>query len=540
MTNTLYYGDNLDVLRRYIKDETVDLIYLDPPFNSNANYNVLFSEQDGSRAAAQIQAFQDTWQWDQSAAETFNEIIQQSGKVADTLRAFQIILGHSNMLAYLTMMAARLVELHRVFKPTGSIYLHCDPTASHYLKILLDVIFGGKSFKTELIWKRSSAHSDSKQGSKQHGRIHDVLFFYTKTEDWIWNDVYTPYDKEYLEQNYRNVDDRTGRFFKSTDLTAAKPGGDTSYEWKGKKPPEGRYWAYSKTNMEQFEKENRLFYTKNGIPRLKQFLDEMPGVQLQDIWVDIPPISSQAAERLGYPTQKPQALLERIIQASSNPGGLVLDPFCGCGTAIAAAQKLDRRWIGIDITHLAIGLIKRRLLDSFGAVLEYDVIGEPVSLSGAQALAQEDPYQFQWWALSLVNARPAEQKKGADQGIDGRLYFIDDPKGSPKQVIFSVKAGHTRVDHLRDLRGVLDREDAQIGVLICLQEPTKPMRTEAASSGFYRSPWGQHPRIQILTIEDLLAGKSIDMPAVRQTSVTYKKAPKQKKDQGTQLSFGDE
>lgn len=535
MTNTLYYGDNLDVMRRYIKGETVDLIYLDPPFNSNANYNVLFSEQDGSRAAAQIQAFQDTWQWDQSAADTYEDIIHSGGKVADTLRAFRVILGHSNMLAYLTMMAARLVELHRVLKPTGSIYLHCDPTASHYLKIILDTIFGQNNYINEIIWERFNFHADA----KRWGRLHDTIFVYVKdSSSIVFNTQRRGYNESYIKSHFQK--DAEGRLFSLDNAVGAGQGPARLFFGELLEPPAGTHWRYSQEKIDQLILENRIVLTKSGRPRIKRFLDEMPGHAIGDVWTDIPEINSQARERLGYPTQKPQALLERIIQASSNPGDLVLDPFCGCGTAIAAAQKLDRRWIGIDITHLAIGLIKLRLKDSFGDAIKYDVIGEPVSLSGAQALAQEDPYQFQWWALSLVNARPAEQKKGADQGIDGRLYFIDDPKGSPKQVIFSVKAGHTRVDHLRDLRGVLDREDAQIGVLICLQEPTKPMRTEAASSGFYRSPWGQHPRIQILTIDELLAGKSIDMPAVRQTSVTYKKAPKQKKDQGTQLSFGDE
>jgi hypothetical protein len=313
------------------------------------------------------------------------------------------------------------------------------------------------------------------------------------------------------------------------NLTAARPGGDTLYEWKGVKPPPGRYWAYSQENMRQFEREGRLYYTKTGVPRYKRYLDEMPGVPLQDLWVDIPPINSQALERLGYPTQKPEALLERIIGTSSKEGDTVLDPFCGCGTAIAAAQKLKRQWIGIDVTYLAISLIKSRLKSAFGDGIEktYEVIGEPVSLPDAENLAHQDPYQFQWWALGLVGARPVEQKKGADKGIDGRLYFHDDRKsGQTKQIIFSVKAGNVTVSHLRDLRGVVEREKAQMGVLIAMEEPTKPMKTEAAGAGFYDSPWGsRHPRLQICTIEELLEGKGVDRPP-HDGNVTFKKAPR--------------
>jgi len=529
MENTLYYGDNLDILRRYIKDESVDLIYLDPPFNSNATYNVLFAEHNGTQAAAQIKAFEDTWKWDRSAASSYQEVVEAGGRPSQAMQAFRQLLGDNDMLAYLSMMAPRLIELRRVLKPTGSVYLHCDPTASHYLKVLMDAVFGAGNFRTEIVWKRSAAHSDTKQGRKQHGRIHDILLYYTKGQEWTWNPIYAKYSTEYIQSNYRYVEDSTGRRFKSTDLTAAKPGGDTSYEWKGRTPPHGRYWAYSKENMERFESEGRLYYTSTGLPRMKQYLDEMPGVSLQDLWTDIPPIGAQAAERLGYPTQKPEALLERIITTSSNEGDLVLDPFCGCGTTIAAAQRLNRRWIGIDITHLAVTLMKHRLLDTFGDKVKYEVIGEPVSLPDAQDLAQQDPYQFQWWVLGLVGARPVEQKKGSDKGIDGRIYFHDEGAGGKtKQVILSVKAGHTGPAHVRDLRGVVDREKAQIGVLLTMQEPTAPMKAEAAGAGFYESPgWGtKHLKIQILTIAELLAGAKIDIPPLSEVNRTFRKAKK--------------
>jgi DNA modification methylase len=526
--NTLYYGDNLDVLRRYIADESVDLVYLDPPFNSARNYNVLFAEQDGSRAAAQIQAFEDTWRWDSSASATFHEVVEAGGKVSEVLQAFRLFLGDNDMLAYLTMMAPRLVALRRVLKETGSLYLHCDPTASHYLKLLLDAVFGPKSFRTEIVWKRSSAHSDTKQGRKQHGHIHDVIFFYTKSEEWKWNSVFTPYDEAYVDAFYHHVEKSTGRRYQLDNLTAAKGGGDTSYEFKGTRPYKGRFWAYSRENMEQFDREGRLYFpTAGGTPRYKRYLDEMPGVPLQDLWTDIRPLSAQSAERLGYPTQKPQELLERLILSATDEGDIVLDPFCGCGTSISAAQKLNRRWIGIDITHLAVNLIKARLRDSYGDAAKFNIVGEPTTVNDAENLARSDPYQFQWWALGLVGARPVEQKKGADKGIDGRLYFHDGTgNGKTSQVILSVKAGKLHAPYVRDLRGVIEREKAAIGVLITLEEPTKLMRTEAASAGFYTSPWGTHPKLQIITVGELLDGRTIDYPRMTGSNATFKRAPK--------------
>lgn len=555
--NTLYYGDNLDILRRYGADESVDLIYLDPPFNSSADYNVLFAEQDGSRSAAQIKAFGDTWKWDRDAVLAYEELVERGGRVSQAMQAFRQLLRHSNLLAYLAMMAPRLVELRRVLKPTGSIYLHCDPTASHYLKVLMDAVFGPEMYRSEIAWKRSSAHSDSKQGRANYGHIHDTILFYTKSDAYTWHAQYIPYSHDYVAEFYRHIEPGSGRRYQLDNLTAARPGGDTEYEWrvkrrttpgdaweadlddeyqhpapgweyKGARPYNGRYWAYSRANMTQFAREGRLYYTESGTPRYKRYLDEMPGVPLQDNWTDISPIGAKAAERLHYPTQKPQALLERIISVSSNPGDVVLDPFCGCGTAVAAAQQLGRQWIGIDITHLAISLMRSRLKDSFGDLARYRVIGEPITLKDATALAEQDKFQFQYWALGLVGARPQEQKKGADHGIDGRLYFHDEAGGATKQVIFSVKGGHTQVGDVRDLRGVIDREHAQIGVLISLQEPTQPMRTEAASAGFYESHWGKHPRLQVITIAELLSGKQVDMPPIRQVNRTFKQAPKAK------------
>ena len=527
MENVLYYGDNLDILRRYVKDESVDLVYLDPPFNSNATYNVLFKEKDGSEAASQIRAFDDTWTWGQDDEAVFADIQLAGGKVADCLGAFRLFLGPCDMLSYLVMMAPRLIELRRVMKPTASIYLHCDPSASHYLKMLMDAIFGPDKFRTEIIWKRSSAHSDAKQGRAQHGRIHDVILFYTKNDDWVWNNVFTPYDQEYVDAFYKYTEAETGRRYRLGDLTgpggAAK--GNPSYEVMGVT----RYWRYSKEKMAELIKQGRVIQTKPGaVPAYKRYLDEMSGVPLQDIWTDIGPIGAQAAERLGYPTQKPVTLLERIIQASSNEGAIVLDPFCGCGTTIAAAQTLGRSWIGIDITFLAITLMKVRLRDSFGDTAKFNVLGEPVSVPDAERLAESDPYQFQWWALGLVNARPVDQKKGADKGIDGRIVFMGDKPGTFESVILSVKAGKTGAAHVRDLIGVLEREKAAIGVLISMQEPTAPMTTEAATAGFFESAtWNKkYPKVQLLTIADIMTGKQIEMPPIRQVNSTFKKAPK--------------
>jgi DNA modification methylase len=529
--NLLFYGDNLDVLRRHIKDETVDLIYLDPPFNSNANYNVLFKEKDGASSVSQIQAFGDTWHWDQAAASAYQEIVEAGGKVSEALQAFRMLVNQSDMLAYITMMTPRLIELHRVLKSTGSLYLHCDTTASHYLKIVLDAIFGAQFFRNEIVWKRTTAHNDP----SKWGRVHDVILYYKKSDTVTWNNVYLPYEEEYIERFHHL--DPDGRKWADDNLTAkGLSGGGYTYEYKGYTS----LWRVPLDTMKRLDAEGKLYYTKTGGIRVKRYLDEMPGLIIQDVITDIFPINSQAGERLGYPTQKPLALLERIIQASSNSGDIVLDPFCGCGTAIAAAQKLDRRWIGIDITHLAINLIKHRLWDSFEGKAKYKTIGEPTSLPDAEDLAKNDPYQFQWWALGLVGARPAEGKKGADAGIDGKLFFHDDAGGETKQVVFSVKAGGVQVSYIRDLCHVVEREKAAIGVMICLEEPTKPMRSEAAGDGFYKSPWGSHPKIQILTITELLGGKKVDMPPLHEVNVTFKQAPKVKVKKGHQPGLLDE
>jgi len=527
--NVLYYGDNLDILPRYVADESVDLIYLDPPFNSNQSYNVLFSEHNGSDSQSQIKAFEDTWHWDQAAAKAYQDIVEGGGRMSEAMQSFYKLLGPTDMNAYLTMMAPRLLELRRVLKPTGSVYLHCDPTAGHYLKIVMDAVFGPKNFRNEVVWKRTSARSDSHKWN----RIHDTLLFYSKSDDYTWHTQYIPYDEGYVKKFYRHVEAGTGRRYTLSDLMArGLRKGSSGKPWRGIDPgARGNHWKNKVETLEELDAQGRIYWPakKGGVPRYKRYLDEMPGLAIQSIIMDIPPLSAQSAEKLGYPTQKPQALLERIVSASSNEGDTVLDPFCGCGTTVVAAQKLRRRWIGIDVTHLAITLIKHRLHTAFGDDLRYEVIGEPTSVADAKELAQEDPYQFQLWALGLVDARPVEQKKGADRGIDGRLYFHDEPTGGKtKQIILQVKGGRAKPSDVRDLRGVVEREKAEIGVLICMQKPTRAMRTEAAEASFYKSPWRQkpYPKLQILTVADLLTGRGIDYPPRKQTNVTFRKAPK--------------
>jgi site-specific DNA-methyltransferase (adenine-specific) len=529
--NKLYYGDNLEVLQRYVKDESVDLVYLDPPFNSRQDYNVLFAEKDGSQSSSQIHAFEDTWEWNLEAQRAYEQIVEKGGRVADALRAFKTFLFNSDMMAYLAMMAPRLVELRRVLKETGSIYLHCDPTASHYLKILMDAVFGPQFFSAELIWKRTNARGTTGNWP----RMHDVILYFRKGNESLYNSLKVKADKAKMPHTLITGTD--GEKYQTYELTA--PGitkdGDSGLEWRGFNPSRfGRHWANAKGERDGWDKLGLIHWPKEeGFPRRRDknpFDPESREVTVGDVWIDIDRLNQTAKERLGYPTQKPEALLERILRASSNEGDVVLDPFCGCGTTVQVAQRLNRRWIGIDITHLAIGLIKKRLSDAFGPEIRstYDVIGEPTDLAGAESLSkQDDKYQFQSWALGLCGARPAEGiKKGADRGIDGRLYFHDDDSGQSKQIVFSVKAGGVSVPQIRDLVGVLTREKAEIGVFLCFEPPTKPMLKEAAEAGFYRSTDGTtYPKLQILTIQQILDGRQPEYPLHRRDA-TFKKAPR--------------
>lgn len=531
--NKLYFGDNLEIMRNHLSDESIDLVYLDPPFNSKASYNVLFHEKDGKDSPAQITAFEDTWHWDEMAESTYWDVVKNGpADLSELMQALRQFLGSNDVLAYLTMISIRLVEMRRVLKETGTIYLHCDPTASHYLKIVLDSIFGVRYFLNEVVWKRTSAHSDVVQGALHMGRIHDVVFRYSKGSSPTRNPIYVPYTEDYIESVYRYVEE-DGRRYQTQPLHAKQPGGDTLYEWKGQYPPPGRYWAFSRENMEKLDKEERIYYSKTGVPRYKIYLEESKGKPLQDIWDDIPPVHTRPSERLGYPTQKPEGLLERIIAYSSNEGDVVLDPFCGCGTTVAVAERLHRRWIGIDVTHLAITLMKKRLEDTFGSELSpFEIIGDPKDVGSAEALAQQNRHQFEWWALSLVDARPAQdKKKGADKGVDGYLNFFDDESGKAKKIVVQVKSGHVGASIIRDLKGTVEREKAVIGALITLQPPTGPMRKEAVSAGYYEPehfPGKKYPKVQILTIEELLNGKELQYPRLAPES-TFKKAKRKKK-----------
>ncbi len=543
--NKLFFGDNLYILRDHIPDEFVDLIYLDPPFNSKATYNVLFQEKNGSQSAAQITAFEDTWHWDIHTEEIYREIVEHGPKsLADLIQALRQFLGTNDMMAYLVMMAARIVEMHRVLKLTGSIYLHCDPTASHYLKLLMDAVFGFANYRNEITWKRQTAHSDARY---KYADIIDIILFYSKSSNYIFQPKYGEHDPEYVEKFYR-FDDNDGRGpYQLDNMASPNPRPLMMYEWLGFPYPE-KGWRYQKETMQKLHDEGRIYYPlrKDGSfdyskrPRLKRYLAEQKGQIVTSLWTDIPPITAQAAERLGYPTQKPEALLERVIEISSKEGDIVLDPFCGCGTTIAVAERLKRRWIGIDLTHLAVALMKYRLDNTFGKDLRpYEVIGEPQDITGAQALAQQDRHEFQKWAVSLVEGMPL-MKKGADRGIDGYIYFHDDKSGKAKKVMIEVKSGHVNSSMIRSLKGVVEREKAQFGVLITLAKPSREMVKEAASAGFYDSEhFGSFPKIQILTIEELLEGKEIAMPP-RGADITHKKAKRAVTEKGIQEELVEE
>lgn len=515
----LYWGDNLTILRDHIASDSIDLIYLDPPFNSNRNYNVLFKEQNRHESDAQIEAFTDTWHWGDIAEATYNELVTANHvpqKVSDLVVALRSFIGSNDVMAYLVMMTIRLLELHRVLKPTGSIYLHCDPTASHYLKVVMDTIWGPENFRNEIIWKRTSAHSSS----NKFGPVHDVVLFYSESDRGVWNTQYRPYTEEYLDDKYRHRD-ADGRRYQLDNLTAAGVRhGSSGKPWRGIDPTaRGYHWKFTIEKLDELDGSGRIYWpAKGSIPRYKRFLDEVHGIALQDVWDDISPINSQGAERLGYPTQKPLALLERIVNASSNPGDVVLDSFCGCGTAIAAAEKLGRQWVGIDITHLAVTLIVSRMRSMFPDV-EIHLHGEPADVGGAFALANQDRYDFQYWALTLVGARPSELKdgkgkKGADRGIDGIISFIGADSKTPHRCIVQVKSGHVSSATIRDLKGTVEREKAELGLLITLEEPSGPMKVEALEAGYYHSDWMQrdYPRIQIVTIGELLHGTQPAIP----------------------------
>ena len=539
----LYYGDNLDVLKRHIKDESVDLVYLDPPFKSNRDYNILFKQKDGSEAASQILAFEDTWSWGADDLLLYESMLLDQDvptRMRAMLSAMFAFLGGSDMMSYLVMMAPRLLELRRVMKSTASIYLHCDCSASHYLKMLMDGVFGPENFRNEIVWQRTIAKA---LATKQLPNNHDIIFCYQKTSSATWNSemMFMPYNESALDEKTLSKygqRDAEGRRFQLDNLINPNPNRpNLTYEFLGV----NRVWRWTKERMQEAYENGLVIQTKPGaVPRFKRYLDEQRGRPIGDVWTDIPPLNSQAQERLGYPTQKPVALLKRIIESSSNEGDVILDPFCGCGTAVIAAEQTKRNWIGIDITQLSIAVIKQQLCRYFdlkaltnerkGADGEntYRVKGEPTTLEEALVLKTEDPYQCEFWALGLVGARPEEEKKGADRGIDGIINFVGDDGKSLETIVISVKSGHVKRGYMHELRGVVDREKAAIGVLITFEKPTKNMIEESILGGFYESKtWGKkYPRLQILTIEEIMKGKGVDMPPISRVNATYIKAQK--------------
>ncbi len=510
--NKLFFGDNVAVLTRHVPPASVDLIYLDPPFNSKARYNVLFRSLRDDVRSAQAGAFLDFWSWGQEAEEAYHFILTEvGGATASMIQSLRAALRESDMMAYLVMMAVRLATLRDALKPTGSLYLHCDPTASHYLKVLMDSIFGPEFFVNELIWKRYGAHNNTGQGAKHFGRVHDTILFYSRSKRHTWHQLYTPQTQDYIDSRFTYVD-AAGRRYTDTPLTgpggAAK--GNPVYEWNG----HTRAWRVSKETMQRMHDGGELHYTKTGYVRGKRYLDEVEGVPVQSVWNDIAPLAGRMPERIGYPTQKPVALLERIIKASSNPGDVVLDPFCGCGTAVHAAQALGRQWIGIDISIHAIHVIEHRLAEAFGGPAVPKAEGIPADFETAAQLAKDNPFQFQWWANYLIGVHYLKEvKKGADRGVDGELFFPNGPGRPYGRLITSVKAGKNVAPAMvRELRGVVERENAEMGLFICLEPPTREMEREAVVAGFAPVVHGRIPRIQIMSIADWFSARRPQLP----------------------------
>lgn len=517
--NRLFYGDNLEVLRQSVQAGSVDLVYLDPPFNSNRSYNVIFNRHQTTvdDDAAQIQAFDDTWRWTPTTELQYGGYIRGElpNSVADALTAFRTLLGENDAMAYLVNMAPRLVEMHRVLKSSGSLYLHCDPTMSHYLKVLLDAIFGPDRFINEVIWKRTSSHSSA----KKYAPIHDVILYYGVSSRVMWHSPRTDYDQAYLDKYYR-FDDGDGRLYWRADLCAAGTrNGSSGQSWRGFSPmSKGMHWKFTVERLEELDGEGRIYWAKGGTgwPQYKRYRDELKGLAVGDIWDDIDKINPKAAERLGYPTQKPLALLERIIEASSDEADLVLDPFCGCGTTIDAAQKLGRKWIGIDVTYISVDLIEKRLKHTYGDAIDgsYEVLGIPRDRASALALFSRSPFDFERWAVSLLNGQPNVKQVG-DKGIDGVARFPLDARGAFGRILISVKGGkQLNPSMVRDLGGTVTTQKAEMGILVTNTPPTKGMVDEANHAGTYQHPhYGDgFPRIQMVTVDQLLSGHRPKMP----------------------------
>jgi len=522
--NTLYLGDCLYVLRDNVPDESVDLVYIDPPFNSKRDYNIFFDDKE---LHTQRIAFEDTWTL-KNIQDSLAELhTLKTDNLYYFLLIYQKVAPHA--FPYLTMMSLRILELHRVLKSTGSFYLHCDPTMSHYLKTVCDIIFGEKNFRNEVVWKRTSAHNDP----GRYGANIDILLFYTKGDKWIWNEMYRAHGEKYLAR-FKNKDD-DGRLWQDDNLTAkGLSGGGYEYEYKGAKS----LWRVPLDSMKRLDEEGRLHFTNRGGIRLKRYLDETKGTVLQALWDDISPINSQAKERLGYPTQKPKALLERIIQASSNEGDTVLDAFCGCGTTVDAAESLHRKWIGIDISPIAISLIKRRLKDTYlEGLSKFVVRGVPTTENSAKALWKQNPFAFEdWWLTEFEVFATTYGKKGADKGIDGIAQYLVDP--TEQKVIraaFQVKGGkHIQSKDIDALLGAMEKHKCELGVFLTITKPTKPMLDTVAGSGFVEVPGHKYPKLQILTLKEYYQNKPLKLPSV---NITFKAAQLKGKKKQNQMKM---
>jgi len=520
--NKLFYGDNLDVMRKFIPDESVDLCYIDPPFNSKRNYNQIYNNV-GQEDTAQAQAFIDTWVWDEAAERGLSEIQTNEGQ-RYSLRTVYLINGliktleKGTLFAYIVSLTRRLNEIRRVLKRSGSFYLHCDPTASHYLKLVLDSIFcsQGGEYQNEIIWPRTNAHNFK---TRSYARIHDVIFFYTMSNSFTYNYLFVKFTPQQLKRY--SIEPETGRYFTGQDLTIV--GGDAT-TWRGTTPSGPRGWGLSLAEREKLWEAGLILTRQDGSPRLdgrKVYLDNKQGIPISDVWNEIKRIANTSAERLGYPTQKPEALLDRIIRASSNEGDTVLDAYCGCGTTVSVAHRLNRKWIGIDITYQSISLILKRLEDTFGkkVIDSLELTGTPKDLESARALAlkpdDKTRKEFEKWAILTYSNNRAmiNEKKGADKGIDGMAFALT-PSGESQEIIFSVKSGKVQVSHVRDLRGTVEREAAAGGILITLSSPTSQMIQEARSAGFIDNPLFSVPleKIKIVTVEEILSGARLHLP----------------------------
>ncbi len=528
--NHLHFGDCLDVLKKLKEQHPqpfIDLIYIDPPFNSKRNYNVLFESIDMKDANAQKQAFSDTWS-NYSYVDTLNEIAELHKDLYQMLNMFHNLKSISDSAtAYLTTMAIRIFYMHKLLKDTGSFYMHCDPTMSHYLKLMCDIIFGGKNFRNEIVWQRTNAHN---MKSKYFGRVHDVIFFYAKSSKYTWNEQFTEYSKEQLS---RFKEDEKGKLYKAENLTFSSANPNRQFEWRGVKPPANRSWGASFEQLEQWWNEGRILKRIDGAPRmdgLKVFFDDLKGKSLNDWWEDISRVGNTSAESLGYPTQKPEALLERIIKASSNEGDIVADFFCGCGTTIAAAQKLNRKWIGADISHLAVRLIKKRLVETYGRGIESNLKlhGMPKDIGSAKELAQNiegGRIGFQDWAIEVMLNGVVNEKKTADGGYDGYLTFYDNNKKKHFALI-ETKSGKLTVKNLREFVHVIETQKATIGIFVCFAENvTREMIKCAKDAGHVKMDGAEFPmdKIQIITIEDLFAGRQPQLPGGAENQ-TFKKS----------------